>query len=480
MSHKKHAISGAKWMTLSMVIVTALQMTQMVVLARLLTPEAFGTIALLMIVIGLADLQTQLGLHQVIIQDQHLTQTQTSSLYWLSISLGIIMYIIINVGYFIGGLFFYDPQLHGYLETITLAFIILPLGGQFSAQLQKNFKFKQYAQTEVIGAVTGVITAITLAINDYGIWSLILAYIARCTVLSLTLIIFGFKNQFKISAEFSLAAIRNQLKFALNLLGGNLLNFLTSRVDQMLVGLFLGAQALGYYSMAFNLIIQPILKLNPIITRVALPIMSQLRTDKQALKQGYFTLLDIICSFNAPVFLGVLATASMLIPVVIGPQWLQVTPILQTLCIYAFFYSIFFSGISFVIASGQSHLVFRWNIITAVTTTITVLIATQVGDLLTVAQGLCITQLGLVFLWYRQIVNKIIDTSFIEMIITIAKPFLIASCMSLIVISTEIQTLTDSELLKLIMSITIGMFAYIGLSILFRPEIKYAIKKRLK
>ena len=134
---------------------------------------------------------------------------------------------------------------------------------------------------------------------------------------------------------FSLKALKPYLSFGLHLVGSNILNHINSRIDQLVVGVLLGPQALGYYSMAFNLVLQPVTSINPVLTQVAFPVLARVRSNKERLKWGYFRMLNLLTSINAPMLLGIAAVAPLLIPVALGDQWIPVVPLIQILSLFS-------------------------------------------------------------------------------------------------------------------------------------------------
>ncbi|QYJ74033.1 MOP flippase family protein [Shewanella sp. FJAT-52076] len=459
---KQHAISGAKWTTASTVLSTSFQMIQMLVLARLLPPETFGLLAILMLVVGFADLQTQLGLNQVIVQEKTLSAVQSSSLYWFSLLAAVAMYITCNLVYLLGEGWLFDPALANLLPVITLAFIINASGGQFGAYLQKNLNFRAVALAEVFGALSGTVIAISLVMCDYGIWALVLGFLTRCSVLSGTLFVFAFRQGSRIKAVFHFASIRAQLKFACHLLGGNLLNFTSSRTDQLIVGGLLGQQALGYYAMAFNVVIQPVLRLTPIISRVALPLLARIKDSATDLGNGYRQTLTIQAVINTPVFLGLAVVSPQLIPTLLGEQWLESASIVQWLCLFAFCYCITLNGISFLIAAGQSAKVLQWQLIVALCTPFAVLTGAIMAGSPGAAAALGWLHLGLLPLWYLIMVRPLVSLS----AKAFARPFIGPLLCGLVMVALVmlIQRLSDqlalSPLLALGLQIIAGALCY--------------------
>lgn len=124
----------------------------------------------------------------------------------------------------------------------------------------------------------------------------------------------------------------------------------------------MGAQALGFYTLAWNLIIQPLQKLNPIITRVAFPVFAKLQDDNARLKRGYMSTLNILSAMNFPYFFGLAVVAPLLVPVVFGMQWLPSILLMQILCVVGLLRSTGNPIGSLLLAKGRADWGFKWNL----------------------------------------------------------------------------------------------------------------------
>lgn len=461
-------MSGVGWSTTSMLITTIAQMTQIIILGRILSPEAFGTVALLMIIIGFSEFFSQMGLSEAVIQEANPTKTELSTLYCLNIMLGISVFIILlGFNVFAEALNLFS-NITSYLPYIALTFLILPLGQLHKALLQKNLIFKPMAIGESIAAILGTAVAIVCAYNGFEIWSLIIGYLVKCIITTIILIISGWKLlQFSRHIQFS--GIKRYLNFGLNLMAGNIFNFINSRIDQILVGSLLGTQALGYYSMAFNLVLQPISKINPILTRIAFPVLTRFRDQPERLKSGYLNMLNMVATINAPLLFGVSAVAPLLIPLLIGEQWTPAVPIIQILAIYAFIRSLGNAGGSLVLACGRADLSLRWNILLTLFIPVTIFISASLYGLIGVATGLVALQVILFFFWYLKIVT-----------------LLIGPCISAYVRSVSIATFTavfmyaaitllpnnmlSSDILNLVLLISFGALFYVLVNFVLRKN----------
>jgi lipopolysaccharide exporter len=464
-------ISGAGWSTAAMLITTIAQMTQIIILGRILSPEAFGTVAFLMIIISFSEFFSKMGLSEAVIQESHPTRTELSTLYCLNILLGICVFVVLCGVNIIAEHYNLIENITPYLPYIAITFFILPWGQLHKALLQKNLTFKPIAIGESFASVIGTIAAVVCAYNGFEIWSLIIGYLVKCIITTIILVVSGW-SLLEFTPKIQFKSIKRYLHFGLNLMAGNIFNFINSRIDQILVGSLLGTQALGYYSMAFNLVLQPISKINPILTSIAFPVLTRFKSQPERLKAGYLNMLNLVATINAPLLFGVSAVAPLLIPLLLGEQWIPAIPIIQVLAIYAFIRSLGNAGGSLVLACGRADLSLRWNFLLTLFIPITIYISAKLYDLQGVAIGLVLLQSILFIFWYNYIVKRLIYPCFLDYIKSVSPPIFIATLMYFTVEKSSIllsEYITTPEV-NVSVLIAFGATLYLGLSFLFRKK----------
>ena len=470
MSLAQAAAKGVRWTTLSMAVVVIVQMIRLVVLGRILGPEAFGLLAMMLVVIGFAELLGQMGLSEAIIQRPDPTHLELSSLYWLNIALGILLYAVLLLITPLVATLYSTPELEQLLPWIALVFLISPWGVQFKALLQKQLQFKPLAIIEIFAAVVGTGLAIVLAWKGYGVWSLVWGQLSQSLVVVLSLVLVGWQRKMLPSFYFNYMAVKSYLSFGLHLVGSNMLNYFNSRIDQLVVGVLLGSQALGYYSMAFNLVLQPVSRINPVLTQVAFPILSKVSSDKVRLKRGYFRMLDLLTSINAPVLMGVLVVAPLLIPIVLGDQWLPIVPLIQILALFSLIRSTGNAGGSLLLACGRADWSLYWNLMLFTFIPLVIFFGAKVGGLQGVAWSLLGLQTFLLFAWYYLIVKRLLGNCFSGFIGSMIKPVIFTVPMVGLVIAITPFFSTLPAVLQLTVQVLLGGAIYASLYFAFRKK----------
>lgn len=428
MSLKQSAISGVKWTTLSTGIVTALQLVQLAVLARLLKPSDFGLMAMATVIIGFAQTYSDMGISAAIVHRQEVNRKHLSSLYWLNVISGIVVFALICVLSPLAVIFFHEPNLYKLLPIASLSFLISSFGVQFNCLLEMEMEFNLLAKQVIIASFAGAVIAISTAFMGFGVWSLVWGQLTNAGVRTMLLIMAGW-TKWSPLLHFRREDLKGYLSFGLYQMGERSINYFNSRVDQLLVGNLLGAQELGYYNFAFNLVLQPVSAINPVMTRVAFPVFAKMQNDIGGLRQSYIKMINMLSTVNAPLLFGLAAVAPLLIPLVFGQQWIPAVLLVQILAFYAFLRSTGNPIGSLQLAKGRADLGFRWNLALLFITTPGVYIGAKLGD----ALGIAITLLLLVICYsiaiYKFMIRALIGSCAKSYALSILKPAVLAAAM---------------------------------------------------
>ncbi len=362
---KYQAVSGAKWSGVSIAYITLVNFVTTAILARLLSPSDFGLLGMMIVVIGLIGFLADAGVSNAIIYHQDATREELSSLYWLNFLAGIGLFIIILLFRPLAVALFKEPRLSTYLPWLATSFLVMPIGQQFGILLRKDLRFKTLTKIDVASTTISSVTAIAIALSGFGIWSLVFRAVIGSTIGAFALLAVGVRNKWLPRLYFSLSSIKRYLKFGFFQMGQRFLNHVSSNIDYIIIGRFLGVEALGFYSLAYGLITLPLSKINPIITRVAFPIFAKIQCDDERLRNGYLKMLKYISTCSFPLMAGMFVVAPLFIPVVYGAKWLPTVPVLQILCMIGALKSLGNPIGSLLMAKGRADISFYWFILAA-------------------------------------------------------------------------------------------------------------------
>ncbi|MGD8415066.1 MAG: oligosaccharide flippase family protein, partial [Candidatus Latescibacterota bacterium] len=193
MSFKKQAISGVKWTAFSTVTNSVLQILQLAILTRFLVPSDFGLMAIVLVVIGFSQSFMDMGVSNAIIYYQDVSRERLSSLYWLNVLAGVIVFGLVVALAPATAAFCREPRLTGLILCVAVIYLVQPFGEQFRVLLQKDLRFDVIARCEVAAKLVSFVVAVVLAYLGAGVWALVVAYICNVVVFTAAYIVIGLR-----------------------------------------------------------------------------------------------------------------------------------------------------------------------------------------------------------------------------------------------------------------------------------------------
>jgi len=315
---------GAQWSR------TALQLVSTVVLARLLAPADFGLIAMVMAIVGLADLLREFGLSGAIVRLREIDDRLWAAIHRFSLLVGLVAAGLAAASAPLVAMLYAEPRLVAL--TLALAPIVLvnAVAMPLQAALQRELRFGAIAIVEVVAAAAGVAGAIVAALLGAGYWSLVLLPgLAAVVRLELLLVV----RRPPLRHPRPWRDLRPVVGTGGSILGVEVLNYAARNLDNVLIGRVLGATVLGVYSRAYALLMLPISQLNGPLARVGLPVLSRLRDDADAYRRYVRTAMLVIGYAAIPTFAIAAAVATPLVVVLLGDDWAAAGPIFALLAI---------------------------------------------------------------------------------------------------------------------------------------------------
>lgn len=420
---RQKVISGVKWTSLSSMTIAILQILQISILARFLSPEDFGLMAIVMVIIGFSRIFSDMGISNAIIHHQDTTPDQLSSLYWLNIASGIFLFLIIaSVSSYIAD-FYNQPELINLLILLASSFIILSIGNQYRVLFQKDLQFNIMAKIEITAAVITFSVAVVLAVQDFGVYALAYATLVNAIVSSGLFLVLGLKKH-KPSFVYKHSEIKKYLSFGMFQMGDNTLNYFNSQIDVILIGKLLGAETLGTYAIAKQLVMRPFQIINPILTKVAFPTMSKVQNNQEKLKNIYLKIIDLLGTVNFPIYAFVILFAHEIVLVMFGAQWLAVVPIIQILALSVAIITIGNPVGSLLLAKGKANWGFYWNLMQLLIIPIVIYLSSFEGIVM-IAWSIVILKIIFVIPAWYMLLYPLIRVGFIEYILKIMTPLVI-------------------------------------------------------
>ncbi len=422
--YRKKAFEGVKWNGISTLMHLLVSLAQLWIVVRLIEPEDFGLMAIVNVVLAFAVIFLDLGFSNGVIHKEEVSSTQLSSLYWLVIVVG----FLLSVGlFFLSPLlarFYAEEDLTGLLRIVAIAFFVSSFGQQFRVLLQKELRFKQLAQIDLIRSFGVFVAVVYFAWRGFGVYALVIGYLVRVAIELVGLLWYGLAL-FRPRFIFKKAELQFFFRFGLFQLGERFLNYFNKNIDVLIIGKLLGTEVLGIYDVLKGLLVRPIHLINPIFTRVGFPLLSKIKEDQERVKQVYLRQLNYICLVNFPIYLFLFWFASAFVPYFFVADWASYSGIFQMLCLVYLLYSVGNPISSLLLAKGRADLSFYWNVAVFFIVPGMILLGVR-WELWGVAIALLGIQIIVPYPFFRLLIRPFIRISFKKYLKEILKPLLIA------------------------------------------------------
>ena len=327
---RSHAILGVKWTGGATGFGLALQLLQMAVLARYLSIEAFGLFGESMVIVGIALSFVDLGLSPALVQREGVDDQVVSSLFWVvagvSTASGLVVWAAST---WIAG-FFAAPALRELLFVAALFVAVFGVGQVPLAVLQKHLAFDRISKVDMLSGACGVATAVACAVQGKGAHAPLYGLLVSGGV-RLVGLLAAVRSVWWPSFHFNFSDARPFLSFGAYQTGERFVNYLASNLDFVMIGRYLGAAALGPYYVAYQVVVQPMVRLNPILTRVAFPLFSKMQNDDVAISRGYLNIAKLVAFVSVPLLIGMAVVAPSFFQVYLGDGWAESVLLAQIL-----------------------------------------------------------------------------------------------------------------------------------------------------
>jgi O-antigen/teichoic acid export membrane protein/polysaccharide pyruvyl transferase WcaK-like protein len=293
-------------------------------LARLLSPNDFGVVGMVLAITSLLALFKDAGLSAATIQREQVTQDQVSNLFWLNAVFGGLVCVVSIAFAPLVAWFYRDPRLTHIMWLLSLTFLLTASTVQHQALLTRQMRFKALAVIEVTSMLAGVILGACMALLGFGYWALV--GMQLCLAVA-TLILTWITSGWFPTAPKRNSDVRSFLRFGLHLTAADLVGSLTANADSMLIGRLFGASALGLYSRANVLLNRPLQQIINPVSAVLVPVLSRLQSDPARYRRTFLRVYDAIVFITFPCAAVALVLAEPLVLLVLGPQWKGAIPL---------------------------------------------------------------------------------------------------------------------------------------------------------
>ena len=319
--------TGASWSAVATLGGQVVQFGASLVLARLLSPSDYGTMASVYVITGFAILFFELGLSSAVVALRDPTERDLSTAFWINALGGVVFTALLAGAGPIVAKFFDNDVLRVLTPVVGLTFLF-GLGSVHNALLQKQLKFRSIAAISVTSSSLGLATTIGLAASGVGVYALAVGPIvtsASASAMSWTLV------PWRPTSFISRDALPRLWRFSGGQLGFNVVNYWGRNADNFMIARWVGTASLGFYNKAYSLMLLPVQQVSGVLGRVMFPALAAMEDDRERVAAGYRRALRVINVITVPVLVGMAATAPGLVPLLWGDQWLGAVSFLMVL-----------------------------------------------------------------------------------------------------------------------------------------------------
>lgn len=459
---RKKTLVGSLWMMVERFGYLTIQFISNLALARLLMPEDFGTIGIMMVFITLSNVFIDSGFSASLIQKKEITEKDKSTVFFTNLILSVIVYCLIFIFSPWIAYYFHNNELQNLLRVLGIILIIDAFCAIQNTILMRNMNFKLITQIKLAAIIIAASIAIFLAYKGFGIWALIVQYILYSIIRTITTWIFA---KWRPSLAFSKKSFKTLFGFGSKLLLSTFVAELYVNFQQILIGRYYKPSDLGYYSQARQFQQIPTGTISQVINSVAFPAYAKLQNDRTSLKSLFRQNVRIVAYINTPIMMLLASIAHPLIILLYSSKWVGSIGYFQFLCIgFGIFLAIHQCSLSVLKAIGRSDYVLKLEIIKKILGVIFIIIGLNIWGIWGILYALSLNSFIEIFLngYY---LNKELQYSGFNQLLDIF-PSIIVSTISATIAYFIWNLLfpTGNELLAVIVSSISFIISYILIS----------------
>lgn len=462
MSLKQKTFKGVIWSAVERFSTQGVQFLFGILLARLLTPNDYGMIAMLTIFMAVSQTFIDSGFGNALIRKPDRNEADKATVFFFNIFMAAACYGIIFLGAPFVAQFYKMPQLSDILRILAINLIIQAFGSIQRLNLTIDLNFKTLAKVSLIGAIVGGTAGLISAYNGLGVWSLV---IQQMVTTSTRVVLFWTLVHWRPKTFFNKKSFKNMFGFGSKLLISGLLNTLYENVYDLIIGKVFSAGTLGNYSRASHFANFPSSNINGIFQRVTFPVLSKIQNDHDKLRVGYLKFLNMATLVVFPLMIGLSAIAKPFILLVLTDKWVDAILILQIICFAQMWYPVHSINLNMLQVLGRSDLFLKLEIIKKIVGIIILCVAIPHGIIAICYSQWVSTCFGLVINTYYS--GKLLNAGLLTQLKMYIPTLLNSLVMGAICIGVTKLLPEQEYALQLALGITAGAVYYIASNCIF-------------
>lgn len=459
----KKVISNFIWRFAERCVAQFVTFIVSIVLARILMPEDYGTVALVTVFTNIMQVFVDSGLSTALIQKKDVDDLDFSSVFYFNFIVCIILYLVMFFSASLIASFYEKPELVSIVRVISFTIVISGVKGVQQSYVSRNMLFKRFFYATIGGTIFSALLGVTMAYAGFGVWAIVAQQLSNTAIDTLILWI---TVKWRPKLMFSWTRLKGLLSFGWKLLCSALLETVYNNLRDLLIGKIYSSADLAFYNQGDKFPKLIVTNINTSIDSVLLPVMSHEQDNPEKVKNMTRRSIMVSCYIMAPLMIGLACCAKNIVSLVLTDKWLPCVFFLQIFCITYLFWPIHTANLNAINAMGRSDLFLKLEIWKKIVGMV-LLLSTMLLSVKAMAYSLLISTLTSMIInsWPNK---KLLNYSFIEQIKDILPAIGIALFMGWIVSFVELLPL--SLVLKLILQILAGAVIYIGFSAILKLE----------
>ena len=399
MSDRSVAIKGGFWTTISTVVTMLTQMLRLIILTRFLEKSDFGVVAITNTVITLCLTFTDLGFASVIMYKKDLTKEEYSSLYWIQTILFLLIFILLVITSPYVANYYNENILTSLIVISGLSVVGQAIGKLYDSVLLKAYLFKTLAYRNIVTSVISLLVAWLMAAQGYGVLSLVYSTLIQIILLNIWNIVSGYRLQ-PLVLCLKIKLIMPLIRIGLYQTGTHILDFISNKIDVVIIGKLLGMDVLGVYDLAKELVIKFTSLIRTVVSKVALPIIANNNDNDKAVIERFLTVTKVVAYLCTPICITLAVFSEPVVKILYGDKFQDAIPIVSLFAVGTIISSLtsFFDMLG--VAKGRTDLNFLQTVSRIILTTPVVIITSYISVLAVVWGQLAIGVVTTCLFWY--------------------------------------------------------------------------------
>lgn len=463
MSNKKQVVSNFLWRFLERCGAQGVTFVVSIVLARLLDPSVYGTVALVTIFTTIMQVFVDSGMGNALIQKKDADDLDFSSVFYFNIAVCSVLYLLMFFAAPFIAAFYKMPELTPVIRVLSLILIISGIKNVQQAYVSRNMLFKRFFFSTLGGTIGAAIVGIIMAYKGYGVWALVMQMLFNAAVDTTILWI---TVKWRPKKMFSFERLKALFSYGWKLLVSSLIDTIYIDLRQLVIGKIYSKEDLAHYNQGDKFPKLIVTNINTSIDSVLLPTMSKAQDDPKAVKSMTRRAIKTSTYIMMPLMVGLAVCADTLVSLILTDKWLPCVPFLRIFCITYAFYPIHTANLNAIKALGRSDLFLKLEIIKKCVGLIALLLTVRIS-VMAMAYSLLVTSV------LSQIINsspnkKLMNYSYLEQVKDMLPQIGLSLFMGAVVYS--VQFIGLNYLLTLLIQIVVGGMLYVLGSRLFHID----------